>query len=68
MPHKDLYLEYIYPMLLSVTSPCLVSIKYQSFVYCIVSLQRKGKFSAIYADIEVPCFNVWIIQTEPTAF
>lgn len=61
-------LEHVHPVLLSVPSLCLVSIKCPSFVYCIVSLQRKGKFSAIYADIWIPCLKVWIIQTEPSAF
>lgn len=51
MPHEDLCLEYIHPGLLSALSLYLVSIKYQSFVYCIVSLQRKGKFSAISAAL-----------------
>lgn len=60
--------KYIYPVLCSVLSLCLASIEYQSFVYCIVSLQRKGKFSAICASIWIPCFSFWIIQTEPTAF
>lgn len=51
MLHKELCLESIHLLLLSIPSLCLVSIKYQSFVYCIVSLQRKGKFSVIPADI-----------------
>lgn len=47
---------------------CLVRIKCQSFVYCVESLQRKGKFSTILADFLILCFSTWIIQTEPWAF
>lgn len=68
MPHKALCPEYFHPVLLSAPSLCLVSIKCPSFVYCIVSLQRKGKFSAICTDIWIPCLNVWIVQTEPMPF
>lgn len=47
---------------------CLVRIKCQSFVYCVESLQRKGKFSTILADFWILCVSTWIIQTEPWAF
>lgn len=48
--------------------PCLISIKYQPFVYCVESLPRKGKFSAILADIWILSFSTWIIQREPWTF
>lgn len=61
-------LAHIHPVLLSVPFLCLVSIKCLSFVYCIVSLQRTGKFSIIYADIWIPCLKVGSSKREPSAF
>lgn len=47
---------------------CLVSIKFPSFVYCAVSLQRNCKFSAFWADSWILCLSVQSNQTEPAPF
>lgn len=41
VPHRDVCLEYIQPVLLSVPFLCIVSIKYQSFVFLYSKLTKK---------------------------